>query len=269
MKTLIQISILTIMLLLQSCDNSEKVVLFDPNSNTTKQYDPSTPISILSNTIIKTQYKNSVYPICFEAAFMDSTVVKEVTDRGESTYTFETKSIGKIKIESGEIIACDPSFMQDGRPFSDKFPNGNFEVQLAIAKIPVNNSRVAFSRIVFSDKPVAKWVYATRNGEKKIPINDTTLYGFPVDAGLAIYIDKIGRDVFNKYDMNEWMNVFVNKMELKENTYGYIHNFETHNLATFSTGYGDGTYGSFIGLDNKGEICRLVSDLGILMWWKK
>jgi hypothetical protein len=254
---------------MQSCENREKVVLYDPNSSTKEQYDPSIPITILSNSIIKTQYKDSVYPICFEAAFMDSTIVKEVTERGESTYTFETKTIGKIKIESGEIIACDPSLMYHGKPFTDKFPKGNFDVQLAIAKIPGNNNRVAFSRILFSDKPVSKWVYATREGERRIPINDSTLYCFSVDAGLAVYIDKIGRDVFDKYDMKEWQKVFVNGMNRKENSHGYIHNFETHNLAAISTGYGDGCYGSFIGLDSKGEICRLVSDLGILMWWKK
>lgn len=267
MKIIIQYSTLMIMLLMQSCNNNEKVSLFD--STEIKQYDPSIPISILSNSIINTQYKDSVYPICFEAAFMDSTYVKEITDRGENIYSFETVNIGKIKVESGEIIACDPIFIRDGRPFTDKFPKGNFDVQLAIAKKSINNYRVAFSRILFSNKPVSKWIYATRNSEKKIPINDSTLYGFSVDSGLAIYIDKVARDVFNKYDNTEWGNVFIKGMYKRENTFGFIHNFESYNLATFSTGYGDGRYGSFIGIDNKGEICRLVSDLGILIWWKR
>ena len=270
MKTILFIYISTFILSLNSC-SSEKLEFHSniENKDTTKKYSPSTPITIISNTIVKTTYKDTIYPIAFEAVFMDSTIVREKTDRGENTYTFETISIGKIKIETGEIIACDPSFMQDGRPFTDKFPIGNFNVELAIAKIPVNNNRVAFSRIVFSNKPVAKWTYATRNNEKKIPINDSTLYGFPVDAGMAIYVDKSGRDKFNTYDFNEWQKVFITKMYEKENTYGYVHDFESHNLAAFSTGYGDGYYGSFIGLDKDGKICRLVSDLGILMWWKK
>lgn len=270
MKTILFIFIPTLIVSLNSCQSAT----LNSNSNndnkdTTKKYGPGALVTIISHQIIKTTYRDSIYPIEFEAAFMDSTIVKQKTDRGESTYTFETVHIGKIKIETGEIIACDPSFMRDSNPFTDKFPIGDFDVELAIAKIPVNNNRVAFSRIVFSNKPVAKWTYATRDNEKKIPINDSTLYGFPVDAGLAMYADKSSRDNFNMDNFNEWQKVFIKNMYAQKNTYGYVYNFDTHNLATFSTGYGDGYYGSFIGLDKDGKICRLVSDLGILMWWKK
>lgn len=255
---------------IQSCNNNNETVLFyKPKGNNEQKIDPSIPISILSNTIITSNYKENIFPICFEAAFMDSTYVKEITDRGEQVYTFQTINIGKIKIESGNIIACDPSFMYDGSVFTDKFPIGDFKVQLAVAKIPENNNRVAFSRILFSNNPVCKWVYATRKGEKKVPINDTTLYCFSVDGGMGLYIDKIARDKFITYDQSEFKKVFIDEMYKEGNSYGFIHNFETYNLATFSTGYGDGCYGSFIGLDKNNKICKLVSDLGILMWWKK
>ncbi|MES2515472.1 MAG: DUF4241 domain-containing protein [Bacteroidota bacterium] len=269
MKKLHKLIIVTFIVVVLSCNDNGKVVDLSQHPNIQKTYDPSVPITIISNAIIKTNYKDSIYPKDFEAVFMDSTFVKEITERGQSTYSFHTVNIGKIKIESGHIIACDPSFMQHGKPFTDKFPIGNFDVQLSIANIPVQNNRVAFSRILFSSNPVRKWVYATREGEEKVPINDSTLYSFPVDAGLAIYIDQTARDVFNAYDSKDFMKVFVNGMEKEGNFFGYVHNFESHNLATFSTGYGDGSYGSFIGLDKNGEICRLVSDLGILMWWKK
>ena len=53
-------------------------------------------------------------------------------------------------------------------------------------------------------------------------------------------------------------------------TWQYIlYNFDGHSLASFSTGYGDGTYGTYVGYDEKGNVCRLLTDFGIVDWVTK
>ncbi len=48
-----------------------------------------------------------------------------------------------------------------------------------------------------------------------------------------------------------------------------MYNFGQHNLAAFTTGFGDGRYATYIGFDANGKPCRLLSDFGLFDWRKK
>jgi len=163
--------------------------------------------------------------------------------------------------------------MHDARPFSQNFPVGQFPVQLSIAKIGTDE-RVAFSRILFSDSAVIKWGFALHDGQTQVPVDSGTFYGYGVDGGTGVFIDKAANDAFNtlnKKNDNLWTTVFIDEMDKHyRNTWQYVlYNYDKHNLAMFSTGFGDGTYGTYVGLDQSGNICRLLTDFGIVRWWKE
>ena len=185
---------------------------------------------------------------------------------GDLAYSFYRYDIGKITIESGKLIACDPIVMRKALPFTQIFPTGEFPVHLAIAKTH-NDEIVAFSRIFFSKKPILKWEFALQNGQKPIPLQDSSFYCYGVDAGTAIFIDSVSNNVFNEKDHSEWENVFVLKPE--QNGYkGYTHDFDGHNLASFSTGYRDGCCATYIGFDSQENVCQILTDFGLVEWWK-
>ncbi|MCC6702307.1 MAG: DUF4241 domain-containing protein [Fluviicola sp.] len=202
------------------------------------------------------------FPQIFETAFNDQTEVHQDTNN----FIFTQLELGKIKINSGKIIACDPILMFNAIAFENKFPIGNFPVQLAMANNK-SDYRVAFSRIVFSENPVVKWEFALLPGQKPIDLIDSSIYCYSVDAGTGIFIDANSNKLYDKFQENTWENVIINKME-KYNYTGYIHDFGNHNLAVFSTGYGDGCYATYIGYDSKGKICRLLTDFGLIRWWE-
>lgn len=212
--------------------------------------------------VLATTFKGAAYPEIFEAAFYNDTKITQ----GDIAYSFYKLDIGKIKIESGKVIACDPIVMHDASPFAQIFPTGEFSVHLAMAKT-YNDERVAFTKIAFSDNHVFKWEFALQNGQKPIPLKDTSFYCYGVDAGTGIFIDSISNNVFNKKDHSEWENVFITKAE-KNGYKGYIHDFDGRNLATFSTGYGDGCYATYIGFDKQGKVCQILTDFGLVEWWK-
>jgi hypothetical protein len=213
-----------------------------------------------SKPIISSAYTGQTFPIIFEAAFINGTQVRQ----GHDSYRFFKYEIGKIKIETGKIIACDPIVMHDASPFTQVFPIGEFPVSLAMAKA-LNDTRVAFSRITFSDSPITKWEFALRKGQNQISLTDTIIYCYGVDAGTGIFIDSISNKVFNQKNKMVWDYVFTTKA--KENEYlGYTYEFDGHNLATFSTGFGDGCYATYIGLDKDGKICKLLTDFQIVAW---
>lgn len=248
------ISLLSALTIIVSCNN------YKQPGNSVLTADTNRPDTV--KPIIVTFFKSAAYPDIFEAAFSNDTKVTE----GDITYNFYKLDIGKIKIESGKLIACDPIVMHDASPFSQIFPIGDFPVSLAMAKTH-NDERVAFSRVIFSDKPITKWEFALKKGQKPIPLKDTSFYCYGVDAGTGIFIDSISNNVFNKKDHSEWENAFIAKAE-KNGYKGYIYDFDGHNLATFSTGYGDGCYATYIGFDKEGKVSQILTDFGLVEWWK-
>ncbi len=216
-----------------------------------------------SAPVIKTKYKGTEYPWFFEAAFDTSTYAIQ----DDMFYSFETKNIGLISITSGKIIACDPITMSDAKPFSYTFPLGKFPVEFGITKVP-ENQRVAFSRIIFSIDSVKKWIYAVQDDEKEIPINDTSFFCYGVDGGTGIFIDEEANNIFKQKTNSEWNKVFMNGKWFQPGYYGQIYSFDGKDLAAFSTGYGDGCYATYIGLDKNNNVCRLLTDFGLVAWWK-
>jgi len=248
------ISLFLIVTILVSCNNNRQ------SSNSFLLTDNNKPDTV--KPVVTTSLKGAAYPDVFEAAFYNDTKITQ----GDISYNFYKLDIDKIKIESGKIIACDPIVMHDVLPFTQIFPTGDFSVHLAMAKTN-NDERVAFARLVFSDKNIFKWEFALQKGQEPIPLKDTSFYCYGVDAGTGIFIDSISNSVFNKKDHSVWENVFITKAE-KNGYKGYIHDFEGFNLATFSTGYGDGCYATYIGFDKQGNVCQLLTDFGLVRWWK-
>lgn len=218
----------------------------------------------LKHSIVK-EYNAQTTPAIFETAFFKNTVVKE----DSFNLTFYSVDIGNIKVESGKLIACDPIVMKDGVAFTQTFPIGQFPVQLAIAKID-SDERVAFSRILFSNDSVLRWEFALQPGQKTKPITSEDIYCYGVDGGIGLFIDEQANKVFNLKYFSDWEQVFTKDIEKNLHiSWEYVvHEFDGHNLTAFSSGYGDGCYATYIGFNSKGEICRLLTDFGIVQWWK-
>ena len=71
-------------------------------------------------------------PNIFETVYFESTEVK-IDDT--SFLKFYSVDIGKVILETGKIVACDPVMTYCQEPFKTQFPIGQFSAQLAIAKV--------------------------------------------------------------------------------------------------------------------------------------
>ncbi|HUS02632.1 MAG TPA: DUF4241 domain-containing protein, partial [Chitinophagaceae bacterium] len=208
-------------------------------------------------------------PVLFETAF-----IKGTTQQGRVVpIGFYGVTIGKIKIVSGHIIACDPLHTGEyGIPYTQLFPTGEFPVQLSIAQTG-EEDLTAFARINFSDEPVVKWELALLAGQKPLPVGDEDIHAFGVDGGIGIFVDEEAKKALDKSKLidDELYGPLNTEMDKHyHNTWRYtMYNFGQHNLAAFTTGKGDGLYATYIGFDANGKVCRLVSDFGLFDWRKK
>jgi Protein of unknown function (DUF4241) len=205
-------------------------------------------------------------PVLFETAFIKGTKEKI----NSATLSLYGITIGKIKISSGRIIACDPLHVDEyGKPFTQLFPTGEFPVQLAITHLDGDES-IAFARISFSDEPVERWQFALQAGQPARNVGDEDIQGFAADAGIGIFVDeeaskKLDRNRLTDTDTEMYQEM---KKHQHKNWRYAMYNFGTHNLAAFTTGLGDGYFASYIGLDANGKPCRLVTDFGLFDWKK-
>jgi len=206
--------------------------------------------------------KVTARPLIFENAFRNDTTIQDPTVFAR----FYTAEVGKIKIETGKLIACDASDMHRRAVFMETFPKGEFPVQLAIVKgEPGENEYVAYTRILFSSKPVKKWAYALSPGEAPREPSDTISRfrcAFFGDMGMqsTVIADSAASNLFIKKSHLEWGEVFVDRFK-RTGEKAFIHSFDKHNLASISTFFNP-CYASYIGYDDKGKPCRLLLDPG-------
>jgi hypothetical protein len=135
-------------------------------------------------------------------------------------------------------------------------------------------SKIIFSKIQFQDIPIRQWKLAD------------TLWStdFFVDSGLCCYMDEFtGRSYIDFVDSfyknnpsgNIYDDIFASmfktsfdKHEKGANMMGDWINFTlpntNNNICMFQSGLGDGTYQSYWGLAESGEIVALITDFGLI-----
>ena len=240
--------------------------LFSCN-NISRQNDSRKVSTELLDTIKSVAAKVITTPVLFETAFIKGTT-QSVNNTTLNLYGI---TIGKIKVVSGHLIACDPLHIDEyGIPFTQVFPTGEFPVQLSIARSN-DEGLIAFARIKFNEEPVQKWQFALLKGQEPLPVGGADIHGFGVDGSVGIFVDKEAIKFLDIEALTNMDTELYKEMDKHyHKTWRYaIYNFGQHNLASFTTGFGDGRYATYIGFDANGKPCRLLADFGLFDWRKK
>jgi hypothetical protein len=193
--------------------------------------------------------------------------------------------IGNLSVSSGEIVACDPLVFHDIVPLSKKINPGNYPVKIYIAKTENAGDRYAVAKLELSNKKAEKWVLALRNDDDINELKEKgDFFGFPVDAGLGGFMDYEAALQYDKFiesfvQKNPEGNIYDDffAAEFKKNAidqnnpqdYGDWVNFKLPgselNITMFQSGYGDGVYPAYWGIDKEGQVTSLVIDFLVLL----
>jgi hypothetical protein len=200
--------------------------------------------------------------------FLESAFSKDFTftDYEKQQFDFYVHDMGKLAITEGKIIACDPYIYDADPAFAATFPIGEFPVQLAIAKVK-DDERVAMARINFSAQQTpVKWEMAIIPGQDLFTLKKGEIFGYPVDAGTAAFMNEASAPLLAAVINEDYGAALADEMEASyKNTWSWLmKKLDDHTIAVFSSGWGDGFYASYIGTDANGNICRLVTDFGVI-----
>lgn len=205
------------------------------------------------------------YPRLFEGSFQRNTWVKQ----WDLNIEFFPLDIGRLKVNSGKLIAGDPAELFDTAPFKYDFPKGEFPVEVAIARMP-QIDRIGFARVRFSNEKVHEWEFAIEAGDADTLVVGEDYYGYETASALWTFIDSTSASYLNEMNIYKyWKNVILGN--IGDNQAKHIIQlpfpYEYTNLAVIETGMGNGYYSTYIGLDTKGNICQLLVDFEIVNWW--
>ncbi len=245
--------------LLKTALAAEKIAVAEEAERAAKADAEEPKIAKLENTC----------PAAFELAFKDDWKV-EVDN---SVMNFENIRLGDFVTECAELISSGPKTYGEQPPFAYEFPTGHADVELAIADL-LTEQRIAYSRIKFSSAAPVRWEYA-RVQKERVPTDTKLGRGF-VYGGTCCYISSrlallLGKDNTLRKKVDATQRDFMN--DTMTETWGWAlseHEGESYVMFTNgSSGDGeesnpDGALRSYIGFDENGQICRLLTDFEIL-----
>lgn len=206
----------------------------------------------------------------FSRAFIDGRTV----ETKDGTVSFKIHQIADLVVPTGFIVACDPFVFFDSVPFTTQIPIGTYPVILSVVNFG-DDQRVAYAKLHISDKPVVKWEMAILPNQDKSSLKDDEFYGYPVDAGTGCFMDAEAARVFlKKLEDEVWTDEYsYSDFMVAEMEKNYVHTWNwanlkldesKGNLITFTSGLGDGSYASYFGFDNKGNITSLITDFFVI-----
>ena len=176
--------------------------------------------------------------------------------------------IGDLLLPTGHLVACDPMlFGLKQEPFSRQFPRGKFPVLVSVATI-AGFEFVAYAAIRFSKSSPVRWDILTVGDEDATTLRDGEYFGYPVDTGTGCFVDySVSRVV--KPRSRGWREISAKlTAEMENPEMNHLNGFNVQvgpvNLIAFSSGYGDGIYGTFAGFDTHGNVCAVVTDFGVV-----
>lgn len=180
-------------------------------------------------------------------------------------------TIGELVVTSGEVVACDPlGELQEGA-FEEHFPLGTYPVSLCIAELQNGLHVVAYAMVEFAKTIPVTWELARPWHSVSARMPDY----YWVDSGTACFMDVDARALLaDRFVSSNPQDAF--RIELVRQIFEgrdgalvgtadlRLSNTSGTNCVIFETGWGDDWYCSYVGRDESGAICCLLTEFGVL-----
>lgn len=189
-------------------------------------------------------------------------------------------SLGEISIPTGNIMVCDPLVYLErhSTPYFRKVPTGTFPLTVSVVTVEEDHYRYAAAKVQFTDKTPQAFTEALIGNEDLEGLAEGEYFGFNVDAGLATVVDVKTREaylafydawkkenpdgnIYDGYFANVFAQSFKDNPQYQRSAGDYI-NWTIPgtdlSIPMVQTGFGDGAYPVYFGLDENDEVCQLV-----------
>lgn len=183
-------------------------------------------------------------------------------ERNGRVYGLSVARAGIVTLPSGTVVACDPLMNEPGKPFVQTVLPGRYPVDLALARTAGEGERIAMARIAFTSRRPSVWVAALRKGESHQSMRKGQIPGYFTASGTGCFMDgELAKhaDVAGADDIDQLLADLTENYRPQRFWREYAVD-RRNTIVMFSTGEGEGTYGSYFGIDEAGDMSVLVTD---------
>jgi major membrane immunogen (membrane-anchored lipoprotein) len=185
---------------------------------------------------------------------------------------FHREKLGYLNLPSGKIVALDPLVMMGkGQGFTQTVAAGRYQVSVFWFDDKDWGKRNAFATLTFSNGEVATWQMAVTEGQDIAKLKPDEFYGYGVDAGMGSFLSPEGFKALNdamdkaQKEIANYSSYYDDVLAIPLdalNPSRLIYEPPTapeNNIAMFASGFGDGSYPSYFGMDAAGKPVILVT----------
>jgi hypothetical protein len=189
---------------------------------------------------------------------------------GDREFHIEGRQLGKVALPSGRLAACDPWVGSDvARPFQRGIAPGRYRVEAHVAVFGDNgDQRVSCALVrIGAGAPVA-WEPALVVEEQSAPRSVDEVLGYPVDSGTGCFASPESLEALitlplDGTDSDPLMSA-LEANDVLTWSHASLDVGSDLNVVAFSTGFGDGVYATFWGLDAAGGALCALTDFGFV-----
>jgi hypothetical protein len=183
--------------------------------------------------------------------------------------TLSTVRAGDLVLPTGRVVAADVFFFQT-EPFIRTLPAGRYPVQLLMsARDPSVAGDVAAAMIRAAPGDPVSWELAIVPGQDPTTLKADEFFGYGVDSGTGCFasaeaVAVLTANRFDAYADRVQQGMFPSDGVYNASVDVTVDPVTGVNVIGFASGFGDGAYPSWFGLDSGGDPLVLLTDFGIL-----
>ncbi len=191
--------------------------------------------------------------------------------------------IGDVNLPTGRIIAADPFFTEEQPPFARTVMPDKYPVFIYVSQMDEAHHRIAYARIKFRPEEASRHILALTEDitpEEIRELGEEEFFGFAVESGLACFMDaETNESLINRMDevqeKDEEANYYDEVLAEEFREYSGKNQFSRelgdwndhhpdaesdNNVIMFASGWGDGYYPAYWGLNDNGDTVELTID---------
>jgi hypothetical protein len=189
---------------------------------------------------------------------------------GGSAAQLSVSRAGDLVLQTGRVVAADVFFF-DTLPFTRWLPAGTHPVFVLHATAG-SDDRIAAAMIRVAPGDPVRWEPALTPGQDASRLPPDQFFGYGVDSGIGCfasaeaveYLSRAGARADDAYSARVQAAMFPSSTEIHETADIPVGDGTGLNVVAFSSGWGDGGYASYFGLDAVGKPLVLVTTFGII-----
>lgn len=191
---------------------------------------------------------------------------------GPVAYVIEPHRVGDVVLPTGRVVGCDPlTVAGETSAFTAEVAPGTYPLVAWVAVLLENGvesqRRVAALQLVVRPGPV-RWEPALRPGWETSELGDDEYFGYGVDAGLGTLADEAAVRALVDWDYDRIDDMFIPsrwpEAPVPGAVGGVVDGTTGANVLAVGSGWGDGSYPTFVGRTASGRVGSFVTDFMVV-----